>query len=174
VVQHLSFGEFIDLVAFLRDRKSQEELRGMVLTAWAVGPLDFDLTKAHPLEKNPDPTTGVFWGKQRLSWRQVQADMGSKGFDLRPVIGLQPASGYLLTYVFSPKEQMAQLQLQSEEKLKLWLDGKSIVPQADATPLTLQQGWNVLLVRLNNAEASPFVSARILGGEGIRVSLQKD
>jgi quinoprotein glucose dehydrogenase len=174
VVRHLSFNEFIDLVAFLRNRKSQEELRGMVLTAWAVGPFDFDLTKAQPLEKNPDPTEVVFTPKQRLSWRQVQANMGGKGFDLRPVIGLEPASGYLLTYVFSPKEQKVQLQLQSEEKLKLWHNGKSIDPQAEMTPLTLQQGWNVLLLRMNNTEASPFLSARILGGDGVRVSLQKD
>ena len=41
VVRHLSFNEFIDLVSFLRDRKAQEDLRGMILTAWAVGPLEF-------------------------------------------------------------------------------------------------------------------------------------
>jgi quinoprotein glucose dehydrogenase len=174
VVRHLSFNEFIDLVAFLRDRKSQEELRGMVLTAWVVGPLEFDLTKALPLEKDPDPTVAVIWEKQRLPWRQVQADMSGKGFDLRSVLGREPASAYLLTYVFSPKEQKVQLQHQSDEKLKLWLGGKSVEPQAEMTPLTLQQGWNVLLLRINNAEASPFLSARIIGGEGVRISLQKD
>src|SRR5207244_13555259 len=40
VVRHLSFNEFIDLVAFLRDRKAQEDLRGMVMTAWAIGPFE--------------------------------------------------------------------------------------------------------------------------------------
>jgi hypothetical protein len=42
------------------------------------------------------------------------------------------------------------------------------------TPITLQQGWNVLLLRLNNAAASPFLSARIVGGDRVRISLQKD
>lgn len=79
-----------------------------------------------------------------------------------------------MTYVFSPKVQNVQLQLQSEEKLKLWLGGKSVEPQAEMTPITLQQGWNVLLLRLNNAAASPFLSARIVGGDGVRISLQKD
>ena len=175
VVRHLSFNEFIDLVAFLRDRKSQEELRGMVLSAWALGPVYFDLTKALPVEKNPDPERAIITEeKQRLSWRAVQADMSAKGFDLRPVIGREPASAYWLTYVHSPKEQKVQLQLQSDEKLRLWHNGKNIEPQAETTPLTLSQGWNVLLLRMNNEAGQPFLQARILGGEGVRISLQKD
>jgi putative membrane-bound dehydrogenase-like protein len=174
VVRHLSFGEFIDLVAFLRDRKAQEELRGMVLTAWAVGPLDFDLGKAYPLEKNPDPGETVLTPKQRLNWRALQADMSGKGFDLRGVIGREPASGYLLAYVHAPKAQKAQLQWQSEEKPRLWLNGTRIEPKDDAAPLALEQGWNVLLLRLNNEQGSPFLSARIVGGDGVRISLQKD
>jgi putative heme-binding domain-containing protein len=175
VVRHLSIGEFIDLVAFLRDKKSQEELRGFVLTAWAIGPLDADLTKPHALEKNPDPNqTIISSDRQRLPWRQVQADMAGKGFDLRPVIGREPASGYLLAYVHSPKAQKARLRIQTEEKAQLWLNGKSIEPTDDAAPLTLQEGWNVLLVRLSNAEGVPFLSARIVGAEGVRISLQKD
>jgi hypothetical protein len=145
-----------------------------VLTAWVIGPFDFDLAKAMPLEKNADPAVAVVVGKQRLSWRELQADMGGKGFDLRLVLGQEPASGYLLTYVFSPKQQKVQLQFQSEEKVNLWHNGAPIETKRDATPLTLEQGWNALLLRLNNAEGSPFVSARILGGDGIRVSLQKE
>jgi quinoprotein glucose dehydrogenase len=174
VVKHLSINEFIDLVSFLRDRKSQEELRGLVLTAWAIGPFDADLTKGPDLAKNADPTMAVIVEKQRFTWRQVQANMAGKGFDLRPVIGDGPASGYLLTYVFSLKEQKVELRHQSEEKLKLWHNGKDVEAKGEMTPLTLAQGWNVLLLRMGNAQGSPFVSARIVGGEGVRVSLQKD
>jgi putative heme-binding domain-containing protein len=174
VVRHLSFGEFIDLVAFLRDRKSQEELRGMVLTAWAVGPLDFDLGKAYPLEKNPDPSSAVIDGKQRLHWRALQADMSGKGFDLRGVIGREPASGYVMAFVHAPKAQKVQLQYQSDEKPRVWLNSKSVETKDDAAPLALEQGWNVLLFRLNNEQGSPFLSARIVGGDGVRISLQKD
>jgi hypothetical protein len=38
----------------------------------------------------------------------------------------------------------------------------------------LQEGWNVLLLRMNNEQASPIVSARIVGGEGLRIAGQKD
>jgi quinoprotein glucose dehydrogenase len=174
VVRHLNIGEFLDLVSFLRDRKSQEELRGMVLTAWAIGPVEFDLTKATPLEMNPDPDKGyINEDKLRLSWRQVHADISGKGFDLRGIVGKDPASAYVLTYVYSPKEQKVQLQLQSDEKLRLWHNGKRVEPM-ETTPLTLVQGWNTLLARLNNEQASPFLSARILGGEAVRVALQKE
>lgn len=169
VVRHLSFGEFIDLVAFLRDRKSQEELRGLVLTAWAIGPFDADLAKAHPFEKNPDPEEAVIDGKNRLRWQSVQADLSGKGFDMRPVLGGEPASGYLLAYVHSAKPEKARLHLQSEEKVKAWINGKS----AEQAEIALEQGWNVLLIRVGNEQGSPFVSARIVG-EGVRVSLRKD
>ena len=103
-------------------------------------PVDFDLTKATPLEKNPDPERGFFTEqKQRIFWRQVQADIGGKGFDLRPIIGKEPASAYLLTYVYSPKAQKVQLQLQSDEKLRLWHNDKSI-EHLEMTPLTLTHG----------------------------------
>ena len=174
VVRHLSFNEFIDLVAFLRNRKAQEEVRGMLLTGWAVGPLDFDLTKSYPLEKNPDPNAVVFADKRRVAWQPVQADMSGKGFDLRPVIGREPASGYLLAYVHAPKEQKVQLRYDTDEKLLVWLNGKSVEPKDDTANLTLQQGWNVLLLRMNNEQGAPFLMARIVGGEGLRISLQKD
>jgi len=174
VVRHLSFSEFIDLVAFLRDRKSQEDLRGMILTGWAVGPLEFDLKKSYALEKNPNPEQAVIVETLRVPWRPIQADMSGKGFDLRSVIGLAPASGYMLTYVHSPKEQQAKLSYQSEEKLLVWLNGKSVEPADNVAALALQQGWNVLLMRMNNQEGAPFLSARIVGGEGLRISLQKD
>jgi len=38
----------------------------------------------------------------------------------------------------------------------------------------LQQGWNVLLLRMNNQEGAPFLTARIVGADGVRISLQKD
>jgi putative membrane-bound dehydrogenase-like protein len=172
VVKHLSIAEFLDLVSFLRSRKAQEELRGLVLNAWAIGPFDADLTKAHPLEKNPDPNVAAIVGKMRLSWRSLQGDPG-KGLDLRPFTGAEPGSAYVLTYIYSPKAQKAMLELQCDEKGYLVLNGARIDPSDTRVPLQLNEGWNVLLGRIANDNASPFVSARIVG-EGIRVSLTKD
>src|SRR5207302_5406088 len=106
----------------------------------------------YPLERPPDPGEVVIDAKQRHHWRALQADMSGKGFDLRGVIGREPASGYLLAYVHAAKAQKVQLQYQSEEKLKVWLNGKSVEPKDDAAALALEQGWNVLLLRLNNEQ----------------------
>jgi putative heme-binding domain-containing protein len=175
VVRHLSFGEFIDLVAFLRDRKAQEELRGIILSAWVLGPLDFEFTKSYPFEKNVNPDVPYETPeKTRLSWKPIQADMGGKGFDLRSMLANAPGSVYLLAYVYSPKEQKVSLQHQTEEKLQLWLNGKSVEGKDEMTPLRLQSGWNVLLLRMNNEAQYMHLQARLLGGEGLRVSLAKD
>jgi putative membrane-bound dehydrogenase-like protein len=175
VVRHLSFNEFLDLVAFLRDRKAQEELRGMVLTAWALGPVDADLMKSLPLEKNPDPEqTFDTPDKVRLRWTPIVADMSDKGFDLRPVIGKEPGSAYVLTHVFAPKEQKVQLHCQSGEKVIVWLNGKRLEEQPETTPLELKVGWNVLLLRLNNEAGDPRLLCRITGGAGVRISPRKE
>jgi hypothetical protein len=174
VVRHLNFGEFIDLVAFLRDRKAQEELRGMVLTAWVVGPLDPDLAQALPVEKNPDPAEPILTpAKTRLEWKAIQADAAGKGFDLRPVLGQQPGSAYLLTYVYSPKEQKVPLLVQSEEGVRPSLNGERVETKADRATLELRAGWNTLLVRVGN-KAGTRLQCRLLGGEGLRISLRKD
>jgi len=175
VVRHLRFSEFIDLVAFLRDRKSQEELRGMVLSVWAVGPLDFDLAKPHAIEKNADPSISVISpDRQRLPWRASHAGADGKGIDLRPVIGREPASAYWLTYVYSMKEQKVELHLRSEEKGYVLMNGERVHATGERMPMTLKAGWNVLLGRINNEQGNSSVSARIVGGEGVRIALTKD
>ncbi|MSU77425.1 MAG: hypothetical protein EXS16_04930 [Gemmataceae bacterium] len=175
VVRHLSFGEFIDLVAFLRDRNSQEGVRGMILSGWAIGPFGFDLAKADALEKNPDPEKAIINAdRQRLTWRAVQADMSGRGFDLRAATGREPGSAYLLSYVFSPKEQKVELLAQTDEKGYVLVNGERVALSDAKMPITLKIGWNTLLTRINNEQGYGFIQARILGGEGIRVSLQKE
>ena len=147
----------------------------MVLTAWAIGPFDPDLRKPLPFEREPDPEQ-VFFTKDRtkLTWKPIHADMAGKGFDLRPIIGKEGASAFLLTYVHSPKDQRALLQFQCDEPGYVLLNGERVRPADGKLPLALKEGWNVLLGRVASDDGSPFVSARIIGGEGLRVSLRKD
>ena len=94
VVRHLSFGEFIDLVAFLRSRKSQEEIRGLILTGWAIGPFDADLAKAQAVEKNPNPEQAVIMSKSSVSpGGRSRPTWAARASISARVIGLEPASG---------------------------------------------------------------------------------
>ena len=58
--------------------------------------------------------------------------------------------------------------------MKVLLNGERVSPADGKLPLALKQGWNVLLGRIASEEGNAFVSARIMGGEGLRVSLRKD
>src|SRR5262249_49921442 len=54
VVAQLKFDQFLDLVAFLKNREAQESLRGMALEFWVVGPFAGDADTAHPPEEKLD------------------------------------------------------------------------------------------------------------------------
>ena len=56
VISQLTFEQFIDLVAFLRDRPAQESLRGLALEFWAVGPFGEDLKRSS--RRNGNRTLG--------------------------------------------------------------------------------------------------------------------
>jgi len=64
VISQLTFDQFIDLVAFLKDRGAQESLRGMPVEWGVGGPSPEELGKPFGPEKNADPTAtydGVKW-----------------------------------------------------------------------------------------------------------------
>src|SRR6202035_5540588 len=75
VVAQLTFTQFIDLVAFLKDRKAQESLRGLVPEFWVVGPFGGDLQTAYPPEGKPDPSATYEATKgSKISWQPVAAE----------------------------------------------------------------------------------------------------
>ncbi len=74
VVKHLTFEQFLDLVAFLKNRKAQEEIRGMGLEFWVVGPFSSDRSVSHPPEKNPVPDATYKVGKKKLKWEIPRAE----------------------------------------------------------------------------------------------------
>src|SRR5205085_5922737 len=95
VVKHLTFNQFLDLVAFLRDRGAQEAVRGLARDFWVVGPFGADLKASFPPENSPSP--GATYEGGKLKWQPRQVD--PKGYlDLRAVFGRDDISAYALTY----------------------------------------------------------------------------
>jgi putative membrane-bound dehydrogenase-like protein len=191
VVRHLDFNQFLDLVAFLKNRQAQEALRGMALEFWVVGPFSCDFAKGYPFEKNADPGVAVEpdkdvgtspWDKagSKLTWAARQAD--PRGYlDLRAIFNRDKISAYALTYVFSPKEQKVKMLSGSAGAMRVWIDGKLVhehekprpakVDQ-DKTEVALTQGWHQVLVRVAGAEGNQGLYLRFSDGEGLRVSLK--
>jgi putative membrane-bound dehydrogenase-like protein len=191
VVRHLSFNQFLDLLAFLRNRPAQEALRGMALEFWVIGPFTADRDTWLPLEKQTDPAVAVDadkalgsspWDKAggKLTWAAKQAD--ARGYlDLRGVFNRDKFSAYALTYVYSPKEQTVKMLTGCDDTMRVWLDGKLVHetdkprparPDDDQVEVKLTPGWHRVLVRVFNVEGDHGLYLRFAGGEGLRVSLR--
>jgi len=78
-------------------------------------------------------------------------------FDLRAALGGQRKAGYARTWVHSASEQPARIEYGTDDGNKLWLNGKLVhadaaggaaVPGEHKVPITLQKGWNALMLKV--------------------------
>ncbi len=125
VISQLTFDQFVDLVAFLKNRAAQESLRGLALDFWVVGPFAEDLKKPFPPEENPDPKANY----ARLSWQPRQAEPNGY-LDLRAAFGKDHISAYVLTYVHSAKKQKVKMFSGSDDQMRIWINGKQVYEYA--------------------------------------------
>ena len=179
VVAQLSYDQFLDLLAFLKDRGAQEGLRGLVLDYHVVGPFGPDLRTAYPPEAQPD-VTATYPGtrpNETLAWQQAQAEPTGL-LNLTAIFHANLASAYALTYIHSPKEQNAQMLLGSDDTVRVWLNGKQVHEYAtprsakadeDKVSVHLEPGWNRVLVKVVNVDADHGLYLRFVG-EGLRVA----
>jgi putative membrane-bound dehydrogenase-like protein len=184
VISQLTFDQFIDLVAFLRDRSAQESLRGLARDFWVIGPYAQELKAPAPPEKSSDPKAELEGMKPdvKLKWQAREAEPNGY-LDLRAVFGREHISAYALTYVYSPKVQKVDLLTGSDDQLRVWINGKLVhefaqnrdaKPDADRVAVELKTGWNTVLAKVTNSVATHGLYLRFAGGDGIRMSLQKD
>ncbi|MEO2088241.1 MAG: PVC-type heme-binding CxxCH protein [Gemmataceae bacterium] len=155
VVSQLSYDQFIDLLAFLKSRKEQESLRGLVLElTGAVGVAgDFKTPLQAETETDPAKMTASS-GSKGVS---LAADPGGL-FALKPVIPAEPAGVLLVTHVFSPKKQTATVSLLADDAVRVSANGKAAFERAGpkAAPFAqdekftvdLEPGWTRVTVRL--------------------------
>ncbi len=82
---------------------------------------------------------------------------------------------YLRTQIHSPRRQEAILETGSDDGIKVWLNGELVLakngPRAsriadDRTKVTLREGWNLLLLKINNAGGEWAANARFRSVEG--------
>jgi putative membrane-bound dehydrogenase-like protein len=180
VVAQLSYDQFIDLIAFLKDRGVQESLRGLVFDYYVVGPFGEELKTAYPPETKPDPSATYSKGKpgEVLVWHAAQA--GPNGLlNVRDAVSQDHASIYALTYVYSMQAQKLQMLLGSNGAVKVWINGEMIHehaqarkarPDEDQVEVSLKEGWNTVLVKIVNAEGDNGLYLRFSGRSGIRVA----
>ncbi|MFW6162594.1 MAG: HEAT repeat domain-containing protein, partial [Planctomycetota bacterium] len=85
---------------------------------------------------------------------------------------------YLRTHIWSPREQEAVLEFGSDDGAKVWLDGKLILNVAqprsfteaeNKANVTLEEGWNPLLVKVWNGGKWWSAAARFRAPDGSRL-----
>jgi hypothetical protein len=134
------------------------------------------------------PETGdaasVHW--QEMPTNSNPAD--SWKMDLLQALGGQQRVAYARTWIHSPKQQSARLELGTDDGVKVWLNGvlvhannasRSLQPGSDQLDLTLNEGWNALMLKITQNTAGWEFCARFAqpSGEpvaGLRVSLDPD
>jgi putative membrane-bound dehydrogenase-like protein len=153
VVRHLGYTEFLDLVAFLRDRAMQESLRGLAL--------DFEVRASE---------------NQLKPW---QAD-ASGYVDLRRAVGPDSPAASARTHVFAPKRQSVKFVVGASQLMTVRINDKLVYknsPQlaadADEFEAALEMGWNEIVINVGSEEPTLGFYLRVVG-DGLRINARKE
>lgn len=120
---------------------------------------------------------------QQAAWRFVSAGTNEERpwlveLEKDAAINGDNRVAYLRARVWSPKEQKAQLELGSDDGVKVWLNGQLVhannavrpaEPGQDKAPVTLKEGWNPLLVKLTQSQGQWALCVRFRSPDGSKL-----
>jgi hypothetical protein len=98
--------------------------------------------------------------------------------ELDKLFGTENSAAYLRTKVWSDKEQKAQLEIGSDDGIKVWLNGqvvhannatRGVNPGEDKVEVILKQGWNQLLLKVTQGGGEWAVCARLRKTDGSKL-----
>jgi HEAT repeat protein len=120
-------------------------------------------------------------GTQAVVWQVMPAGTNKDTpylMEMDKLFGGDDRAAYLRTKVWSDKEQQAQLEIGSDDGIKVWLNGKvvhannttrGVNPGEDKAKVTLQQGWNQLLLKITQGGGEWSVCARLRQLDGSKL-----
>ncbi|HEX3987859.1 MAG TPA: hypothetical protein VHZ30_00425, partial [Verrucomicrobiae bacterium] len=147
------------------------------VTAWQVaGPyLEAGKNYAALFDIAFPPETGT---DNSVKWQTLPAgtDPALPGkLDLLKFLGGEQRVAYVRTWVYSPDERGARLELGSDDGNKVWLNGQLIHENnasrgfqagSDKVDVTLKKGWNPLLLKITQNTLGWEFSVRFSGSDG--------
>ena len=110
---------------------------------------------------------------QKVSWVLKQTPPRGR-FDLYDFDPYEMVVVYALTYIYSPRAATVPFLLGSDDGAKVFLNGKEIhrflavrvaAPDQDRIPLALKEGWNALLLKIENNYGGYNFYARVIDRE---------
>jgi len=179
-VSQLSFDQFIDLLAFLKSRPTQESLRGTVLDYQIAAGFPAKFATVDPIEPSRTPNVGPSAGR----WQTAAADPDGR-LALAPLLPPGPrGSVYLLSFVQTVKPQRVSLKVSSDDVVRVLVGGKvvldrkqPVIPFAVPTEATvefiLEAGWTPVLVKHAALGKEPSLGLQFQG-EGLRITAKPE
>jgi len=111
-----------------------------------------------------------------VTWKKLTRGIGSWNINLESTFGSQDhCAAYVRTRVWSPVDQGIQLELGSDDAIKVWLNGKLAhakyqhrgnAPRQDIAKAKLQKGWNLLMAKVVDHSGGWEFCCRIRKSDG--------
>ncbi len=156
------------------------ESLGLVRHYWVIGPFDNERGRGFKTdfgpEKKLDLDTG-YTGKERgVAWRELPVTEPLGYLDLDAV--LRPhdqCAAYAVAFVRSAEAGAAAVRLGSDEAVRVWWNGKEVLTRdvrrrmqfdQDVVGVTLNAGWNVLLIKVHDQTGEWGLRARLTAADG--------
>lgn len=156
---------------------------GLVREWWVMGPFDNErgrgFKSSQPVEKTLDLDQKLPGKEREVAWRKVPVRevLGHVDLDalLRPN---DQGAAYAVAFVKSDAARDAALRLGSDEAVKAWWNGKSVLSRdlrrtlefdQDVVGVRLAAGWNVLLLKVHDQTGPWGFRARLTTPEGGRL-----
>jgi hypothetical protein len=162
-----------DAIAYVE--RAGRESEGFIIAWLAAGPYAQKHTSGSGLFDvvfDPEKTDG------KANWRPILAAPNTNPpwvVNLGGIFGGENRVAYLKTQINSEKAQDASLELASDDGIKVWLNGKEIhannaqrglQPGEDKVKISLNQGANILLIKVTQNGAGWAACARLRTSEG--------
>ena len=117
-----------------------------------------------------DLATGEPWFAV-LTWPEATPVVWFTDWFTRP----PSREGYVATYLYAPEERQGELAMGADDGFRVWLNGAEVAVHAGCQgvatdayrfPITLQAGWNPLLVKVYDGAGAWGMVARIYEADG--------
>jgi putative heme-binding domain-containing protein len=171
VISQLSYEQFIDLVAFLKNREAQASLAGMLRETNVIGPFPTDNAAYAELAKAAAALQPVTFRRQELAWKPLTA--GADGtFDLRQTHPFENASVFATAEFESPRAQAVTFDVWFDDEIEVWFNGQVVhtssnVHTMESVEAQAKAGRNELLIKVING-GTDFAFRFFVRGEGVR------
>ena len=159
--------------------EEMDKNRGFVLTWLISGPYtEGNLFETAFAPEKKDATA---------KWKPLIKGIGPQSIDLLQAIGGSNRAVYLKTGIYCPETKSVQLQMGSDDGIKVWINGKPVHANnvvrgmsigEDKAGAKLEKGWNTFLVKICQGSGDWALSLRVCEPEGsplegMRVDINK-